>query len=174
MASKRWKVASLAGCVAVACAPALDWREFVPEGSGLHVAFPCRPDRVVRSVVLAGLPAQMSMLTCRSEDVTYAVGFVEVADPQRIAPALGELRASALNNVGASQVEAGPAGISGMTANDQASRVRMAGHLPDGAAIQEQAVFFTRGLHVYQAAMIGVRLEPHDIRTFFDALRFPA
>jgi hypothetical protein len=71
-------------------------------------------------------------------------------------------------------VETAPVWISGMTPNTEALRVNVEGHLPDGAAVREHAAFFTRGLLVYQAAMIGARLDRHDLRTFFDALRFPA
>ena len=42
-----------------------------------------------------------------------------------------------------------------MTPNPAAIRLRVEGRLPDGKAVQEQAVFFVRGLRVYQASVIG-------------------
>ena len=171
--TNRWP-AVLAGACVAACAPAHDWREFVPEGSGLHVAFPCRPDRTTRTVVVAGRQVAMSMLSCRSDDVTYAVGFLSLGDPQRITSALSELRANAVNNVRGGPVESVPLQIEGMTANAQASRVTLAGRLPDGTVVQEHAAFFTRGLQVYQAVVIGATPGKSEIGTFFDALKFPA
>jgi hypothetical protein len=60
-----------------------------------------------------------------------------------------------------------------MTASDQAARLFISGHLPDGAAVQEYAAFFTRGLRVYEAAVIGAKPEPTAVETFFEGLRFP-
>ena len=60
-----------------------------------------------------------------------------------------------------------------MTPNPQALRLSVAGRLPDGSAVQEHAAFFTRGLRVYQATVIGAQLSPPAVETYFGALRFP-
>jgi hypothetical protein len=61
-----------------------------------------------------------------------------------------------------------------MTPNDQAGRMVISGRLPDGAAVQEHAVFFVRGLRVYSATLIGARPAPQAVEIFFSGLKFPA
>src|SRR5207245_7319323 len=56
-----------------ACTPTLNWREIQPEGSELFAMFPCKPERLVRSVTLAGDKVEMRMSYCVVKGVTYAV-----------------------------------------------------------------------------------------------------
>lgn len=158
----------------VACTPALDWREFVPQGMELSVTFPCRPDRHARSVALAGRPMPMQMLVCKAGGSTFAVSRVEVADPAHISPALTDLRSAAIGNVQGRDARLTPFDVKGMAANDHAVRVAVDGTLPDGAAVQQHAVFFVRGLRVYQATVIGRAPALAAVDIFFTGLRFPA
>lgn len=167
------RVVALAGIWSAACSPTLDWREFVPEGTDISVSFPCRPDRQARPVVVAGAKVQMEMLACSAGDATFALAFADVADPARVADALIDLRATAVRNVGGGEPHAMPLQIRGMTPNDQAGRVSIAGRLPDGAPVQEHVAFFTRGLRVYQATVIGGKPAPAAVETFIAALKFP-
>ena len=174
MTSRKSWIAALAVATGAACSPVLDWREFVPEGSELSVSFPCRPDRHARAVLVAGARAQMEMLVCSAGGATYALSFLDVADPARVSTVLIELRTAALANVKGAEPDMAPLQIKGMTANDNALRLTIAGRLPDGAAVQEHASFFTRGLRVYQATVIGAAPPPQAVETFFAGLKFPA
>jgi hypothetical protein len=173
MTRPRSSIAALAAVCAVACAPALDWREFMPEGSGINVSFPCRPDRFARAVVLAGARTQMQMLSCSAGDATFALAFVDVVDATQIGTTLAELRASAVGNLNGATAQAAPLHIRGMTPNAQTGRLSVAGRLPDGAAVQEHAAFFTRGLRVYQATVIGAAPAPPAVEAFVAGLKFP-
>lgn len=166
-------IAVLAAACCAACSPALDWREFVPEGTDISVAFPCRPDRHARAVTVAGAKAQMQMLTCDAGDATFALAFVDVADPARVGATLAELRATAASNLQDAAPQNAPLRIEGMTPNAQAARITIAGKLPDGAAVQAQAAFFARGLRVYQATVIGAKPAPQVVDTFIAGLKFP-
>jgi hypothetical protein len=103
------------------CSPALDWREFEPEDSGLVVTFPCRPDRHARTVTVAGATARMDMLVCAAAEATYALTFIDVAEPAGVAAALADLRAVAASNLGATAVAPGEARVRGMTPNPMAA-----------------------------------------------------
>ena len=173
MVRLRNSIVALAAAGAAACSPALDWREFVPEGSGLSVTFPCRTDRYSRPIMLGGAKVQMEMLVCSAGDATYAVSFFEVAEPSRVSATLAEWRAAALSNVQAPAPTLAPLQIRGATANDEAGRFVVAGRLPDGAAIQEHAAFFVHGLRVYSATVIGAKPSPQGVEPFFSGLRFP-
>lgn len=167
-------IAALVAWSAVACTPALNWREFVPEGSGLMVTFPCRPERQTRQVVLAGANVSMTVLACAAGGATYALGFVGVADPGRITETLAELRGRAVTNLQGDGAVVSQLQITGMTANDQAAHLAFVGRLPHGGAVQEHAAFFTRGLRVYQATVVGEKPARQAIEKFFRGLKFPA
>jgi hypothetical protein len=171
--SKSLGLALIAVCC-TACSPALDWREFVADGTDLTVSFPCRPDHHSRSLSLAGAKVQMDMLVCSAAAATFAVSTVVVSDPARMASTLKELRLAAVANVRGGEPELSPIDIKGMTPNDQATRLTVKGRLPDGADVVEQSLLFTRGLHAYQAAVIGARPDQRAVDVFFAALRFPS
>ena len=157
-----------------ACSPVLDWREFEPEGSGVVVAFPCRPDHHARSVSIAGTPTQMDMVVCAAGDATYALSFIDVADPARVGAAIADLRAVAAANLGSAAPEVSALQVRGMTPNTQAARLALAGQRPDGAPLQQQAAFFSKGLRVYQASVVGARLSAEATETFFGSLKLPS
>lgn len=159
---------------ALACSPTLDWRELRPDGSGIVLRLPCKPDRHARSLVMAGHAVRMEMLACSAGGATFALTFADLPDPAAIAPALAELRERAVANIGAAP--AAPAGVNvpGMTPNPQAGRITLSGRLPDGVAVQAQAVFFAKGLRVYQASVIGARPDGEAQEIFFAALKLPA
>lgn len=156
-----------------ACAPAFDWREFTPQDSGIVTTFPCRPDRQVRDVAMAGAQARMHMLVCSAGGATFALSFLDIANPARVADALIEMRAAAVTNLQGANPKSQPAQVSGMTPNPNALRLSLVGRLPDGAAVQAQAAFFAKGLRVYQAIVIGPDLTPQASQTFLNGLRFP-
>ncbi|MEQ1686885.1 MAG: hypothetical protein ABL916_24810 [Burkholderiaceae bacterium] len=157
-----------------ACSPALDWRETAAEGSGVVAMFPCRPDRHARSVELVGAKLKMVMLVCPAAGSTYALSFVDVPDPARVNAALVELRAAALRNVQAPLPSTAPAQVAGMTPNAEAVRLSASGRLPDGVAVQVHAVFFAKGLRVYQGSVIGAKVAAEANEVFFAGFRFPA
>lgn len=163
-----------AALVLAGCAPALDWREFQPEGSGIVVTFPCKPDRHVRTVKLAVQTVRMEMLVCRADDAQFALSFLDLDDPGTVSAALSELQALAAGNLGATRRESKPAIVRGMTPSPQAAQLRLEGQQPDGTALQEEAVFFAKGLRVYQATVLGRRVRPDAAATFFAGLRLPA
>jgi hypothetical protein len=165
--------AALAAALVAACSPTLDWREFTPEGSELGVSFPCRPDRHARTVALAGSPVELTMYACAAGGATFALGFLDVSDPGRISAALSELLAAARRNLNASSSATEALQMKRMTANEHAVRTVISGHLPDGAPVSEHAEFFTRGLRVYQATVVGAKPEQATVEAFFGALRFP-
>jgi hypothetical protein len=165
-----WVVSNALG----GCSPALDWREFEPADSGLVVTFPCRPDRHARNVSVAGATSRMDMLVCAVADATFALSFIDVADPAGVTAALADLRALAVSNLGAAAAQPGEARVRGMSPNPMSARLDLAGRRPDGAAVRQQAVFFAKGLRVYQASVVGETLSGEAVDTFFAGLKLPS
>jgi len=154
-----------------ACAPSLNWREVRPEGSAATVLLPCKPSVMVREVRLAGGPVRLLLHACSAGEQTWALAAADIVDPGRVAPALDELRAAAVANLGAGAATALPLTVPGATPNTSSSRVLLTGKLPDGAAVQEQVAVFTHGTWVFQATVLGAQLPPDAVDTFFGSLR---
>lgn len=167
-------LATTAALVATGCSPALDWREFQPEGSGIVATFPCKPDRHVRTVKLAVQTVRMEMLACAADDTQFALAFFDLDDPAKVATALDELQGLAAGNLGASERQARRAQVAGMTPHPEAAQLKLQGRQPDGSTLQEEALFFAKGLRVYQATVLGRTLRPGAAETFLAGLRLPA
>lgn len=160
---------ALAGLVA--CTPALNWREIQPEGSELFALFPCKPERFARSVPLAGAKVEMRMSSCVADDVTYAVAYAVVSGPAKVEAAIGELRAAATVNIAGFATELGAVSVPGMTPNPLAQRIALTGRGTDGRPVQERAAFFVKGIRVYQASIVGPKIDGEAADTFIAGLR---
>ena len=155
-----------------ACTPALDWRELSPEGSQARLMFPCKPASHARPVAVAGETIEMSMFACSAGETVYALSFADVKDPARVGATLDALARAAQSNLQAMNGAASePAKVAGMTPHAQAGQWLLAGRLPDGRAVQERVVLFSHGTRVYQATMLGAKLDSEAQDTFFGALR---
>jgi hypothetical protein len=156
------------------CAPALDWREFQAEGTGIVATFPCKPDRHSRSVALATQTVRMEMLVCSAGDVTFALSFADLSDPGQVGATLSELQALAASNLGAARADRIDLAVPGMTPSPNAARLRLEAMQANGASLQEQATFFAKGLRVYQATVLGKEVPAEAADTFFAGLRLPS
>ncbi len=168
-------IRSAAACglavVTAACAPALDWREVRPEGADLTLLMPCRPTRQARSVSLAGRNVALVLHACSAGDQTWGLAFADTGDPSQVGPALEALRKAAAANLGVADGDVRAFEPRGATPNPAALRVRLAGRLPDGAGVAEEAAFFTRGTAVYQATVLGPNVPPEIAAIFFDSVK---
>lgn len=164
----------IASAVAAGCAPALDWREFDAEGAGLHVAFPCRPERNVRPVALLGATtAPLTTLSCETAGQVFAVGFVDATDPASVGPVMREWRRMALTRLRVSgrSPSVSVLAVPGATPNAEAGALAIEGHLADGRGAEARLAWFAHGLRIYQAGMVAPRLDSDAAVVFFAALR---
>ncbi len=169
-----WLIGVL-GCSALGsgCTPALDWRDTRVVGSAVTALFPCKPDAHLRRVTLAGSERQMHLASCAAGGNVYALSHVDVGDPGRVTEVMRTLRTLAAENIGGAATVIGAPPIPGMTAHPLAGRLAVSGQRPDGSAIEAQAVFFTQATVVYQATVVGKRLDAEATDTFFAALKLP-
>ncbi len=160
-----------------ACTPTDDWREMRPDGAQLVAQFPCRPAKQARAVRVGDQSAVMTLHACSTADATYAVGWLDVADPASMEPALESLKAAALANTSARDKQAIelPLQVPGATAQRRAGRWQWQGKLPDDRSIIEQFAAFTRGTRVVQALVLFkattlTALQQQRADTFFAGL----
>jgi hypothetical protein len=115
----------------------------------------------------------MVLLSCEAGGATYGVSQADMLDPGKVHAALTELRRSAADNVGGTAQRIAALEVPGMTPNPLAERVAISGRGRDGAALAEQAGFFSRGTRVFQATVFGPALEREAVDTFFAGLKLP-
>jgi hypothetical protein len=135
--------------------------------------FPCKPSRETRTVVLEGVATRMSLLACQSSGATYALAFAELGDPTRVAPVLTLLRRTLVDNVKGVSDATRPLQVAGMTPNPLSERIRVSGRWPDGTPVQQQAGFFVKGTRVFQATVMGSKLDAEAVDAFFNGLELP-
>ena len=156
------------------CSPTFNWREFVPEGSGLGMAFPCKPDRLIRTLPIAGNASRMTLLSCSVQGTVFAVSYADLADPAQLDAALTQFRAAAVNNVQGRDVRMHSMKIAGLQTPDSVIRLEMSGHRVDGTGIRQYVAAFGKGARAYQATVIGKDPTQESVDTFFSGLRFPS
>lgn len=156
---------------AVACTPTLNWRDVRLADARVQLQFPCRPASQTRAVPLAGRRVEMHLWACQARDMTFALSWAEVEQPDLVTPALRELIASTLANVQATApIRSAAVRVEGMTPNAAALRVRLAGRHREGAPVQAESVVFASGTRVFQATVLGTEPEWPAVQIFVDAL----
>ncbi len=166
-----WVLAGAAGLL-VACTPSLDWRDVRPEGALVQLQMPCKPNGQSRDVNLGGARVNLALHACAAGQLTWGLAAADMADPARVGPALAELAASAAGNLAAQPAPMQPLVINGATPNASSGLQRLSGRLPDGQPAQMQVAIFTRGTWVYQASVLGEKIDEAAAQTYFASLRF--
>ena len=162
-------------CVAGAgCAPALDWREWRSQETGLLQAFPCRPARQQRQVMIDGRAQLLVLEVCDADGVSWALAHTQASEPAAVGPLLDALAAAAHANLGVARTVLRPQAVPGATPQAAAGRYAFAGQDPRGRALQAQVLVFARGLLVVQLTALGERLPDAGVETFFGSVRADA
>ena len=110
-------VSAVLAVALAACSPTLNWREARPEGSGVALMFPCRPDHQERKVSLGGAMLPMRLDSCSAGGGLFSLAALDVADPARVTPELAALRAQLLANLAGAATEQRPLALAGATPN---------------------------------------------------------
>ncbi len=163
----------LPGVLALAaCAPALNWRDVRPAGSGAQLLFPCKPDTQERRVALAGPPVRLTLNVCSAAEQVWALAHADVQDLARVGPALAALQAGAAANLGAPAAAWAPQAVPGATPQPGGGRATLKGLRSDGQAAQMQVLVFARGTQVFQASVLGAAPSDEAVEAYFASIRF--
>ena len=170
----------LPACLA-ACSPSLNWRSVPLQPLGLTASLPCKPERIERSIVLAGAPVQLHMAGCTADGATVAVACAVLPPPVLAGTALAHwrnavlvaLRAPPAGQAGAAQDQ--PFVPAGALALPQSVRTRAQGQQPDGSgAAFMDAVWFARlqgaQLQACHAVVYSARPRPGVAEVLLDGL----
>ena len=163
----------LAAMAALACAPTFDWRESRPEGAGVSLMFPCRPGSTERTTRIGPAAVPMRLHSCSAGGAIFALAAIDAPDPAGVTPMLDALRVQTAANLAGTATEQGAFSPPGATPNPRSARVAISGARPDGRHVVAQAVFFVKGLRLYEATVLNADvaggLEAAD--TFFGSIR---
>lgn len=80
-----------AALTSLGCTPAFNWRDVTFDDLPVTALLPCKPDRGVRSVPLAGAPRQMVMAGCEAGGATFTVAVIRLDDSAQLTLAKAEL-----------------------------------------------------------------------------------
>lgn len=142
-----------------ACSPSLNWREVRPEGSGLTLMFPCKPELLSRALEAPGAPAsaRMGLAHCEAAGLSFSLSWSEVPDPTQVAPALVQMREALLAGLKLPAAQPLALQVPGMTPS--AGAVTQTLGAPGGRGQQARLAVFARGLRVYQLLVVGPRAD---------------
>lgn len=163
--------AAVIALICCGCAPALNWREWRSDETGLVQAFPCKPVRQQRQVTINGHAQLLVLEVCDADGVSWALAHTQASEPAAVGPLLDALAAAAHANLGAARSALRPQAVPGSTPQAAAGRYAFAGKDPRGRALQAQVLVFARGLLVVQLTALGERLPQAGVETFFGAVR---
>lgn len=82
-----------------ACSPKYNWREVRGTTAPFVVTLPAKPASHARQVDLDGLKVTMTMTAAEVDDVTFAVGSVELSDPSQAQQALLAMKTALVRNI---------------------------------------------------------------------------
>ena len=162
----------LSAVALAACNPTYNWRE-VPAGpAAVRAMLPCKPDKAVRQVTMAGRQVELDGMGCDAGGATFAVFHADVGDAGRSGEALAQWKQATLANMKAATVQDRPFLPPGGLAVRESLQVVAAGRRPDGSSVESQAAYFARGSHVFQAVIYASKLRAEQTEPFFSGLRF--
>jgi hypothetical protein len=137
-----------------ACQPSLNWRASQLEGSSLRFELPCKPDRTIRTVNMAGQNLELAVAGCEADDAVWAVMSTQAPTSVDREELIKGWRQATLQNMRAKEVQdvtwAPP-----KSALTGAVRIRAQGTSPNGQALTAHAMWFSH-LEGIQLRMVHV------------------
>jgi hypothetical protein len=151
-----------------ACSPSLDWRQVALDGDGVTL-MPCKPERVARTVAVAGTSARGTMWVCDAGGYNWSVTALRFdGEPQAAAASVAVAQALAANLGAPPPTE---------NAKDDWSvgrRWTSVGRRPDGQAVTAWARLSRRGETLLQQVILGAEGMPLPVDADDRFLREPA
>jgi hypothetical protein len=161
-----WKMLALIAVISIsACSPKFDWREVRNEEANFVVLLPSKPASYARDIHLDELKVNMKMQAAQVDEISFAVGFVNVDANMDSAKLLAAMKNGMLNNIQGAQISNGSeANKSWITAN---------GKLANGGNVKMIAQFVAKGQWVYQVVILGneKQLTPEVVDMFMSSFK---
>jgi hypothetical protein len=125
-----------------ACQPSLNWRASQLEGSALRFELPCKPDRTVKTVNMAGQALELAVAGCEADDAVWAVMSTQAVASVEREELIKGWRQATLQNMRAKDVQDVP-WTPQKSALPGAVRIKAQGTDPKGKALTAHAIWFS-------------------------------
>jgi hypothetical protein len=156
---------------AAGCSPVHDWREVRVGEGALVVLFPCKPERLTRTVDLADAPAAVELTSCGAGGTTWSATSADVGDPGRVAAALTALHDARLKALAGREVGRAAYVPAGATPHVQSLRFEVEGQRPGGEPVREVSLVFAKGNRVFHLGALGADPPPQALETWVESLQ---
>jgi hypothetical protein len=156
----------------VACSPSHNWRTWSAGGAPVQAMIPCKPDVAQREVNLGGANTELHLHSCDNQGLRFALAWVAVpatVDAQQLMAQWQKASAQSLQSEQAPQAM----DLSAVRGATHTAWWSMQGRDHRGQAVQSQAVYFTDGQRVYQAAVYGPPWDEAPVAPFWEGLKLP-
>lgn len=175
MTHPRWAARLLAAlsvsAAAAGCSPVHDWREVRVAGGELLVLFPCKPERLTRTVDLADAPVALELTSCAAGGTNWSVTSGDVGDPGRVGAALTALHDARLKVLAGRETRREAFVPAGATPHVQSLRFELEGFRPGGEKVREVSLVFARGNTVFHLGALGPDPHPQALETWVESLQ---
>jgi hypothetical protein len=186
-----WIKRSFAGCIRLAslfgllclmgCQPSLNWRVVQLEGTQLSFELPCKPDRTLKTVQMAGQTLELAVAGCEADHAVWAVMSTKLPSTVNRSEVLNGWRQDTLKNMKAHEVLDVNWTPPKMAALPGTLRIKAKGIGPEQQAVFSHAVWlthleadFVRLVHlvVYQNKNQAFQDE-QQTAPFFESVKLP-
>lgn len=164
----------------LACSPALDWRDAAPDGATLRALLPCKPERVVRTVPLGGVPTALAVAGCEVAGMTFALMTAHLPVGRAPDEVLAGWQQAVLANMraDAGSVQRSDFRPAGGLALPHAQRLSAQGRRADDRAVAMAATWSARagatgGAELLHAVVFADRMPTDAAQAFFDGIAWP-
>ena len=133
---------------------------------------PCKPEAATRSVPLLDQPTELHMHSCETGALIFAIAWADLVDSSQARTALTQWKTASLASIRVAP-NAGEALDLKLGRADELLGVQARGSDHEGQALRMQALYFSHGRKVYQAAIYGNTIAETTAATFFEGLSLP-
>lgn len=154
-----------------ACSPTFNWRDVRPEKTTLTAQFPCKPEKVVRALELAGQPVSMTMLFCEAGGATFTLAYADIKDTAMLPVTLKKWRQTTLVNFRAQQPVEARLEIAGSNPSTPPGMVTAQGIGQDGRSLSVHVGWFAMGSKAFQLAVTSDTPNAGVVEIFFAGIK---
>jgi hypothetical protein len=163
------------------CQPSLNWRAIQMEGTQLRLDLPCKPDRTVKTVQMAGHAFELNVAGCEANDAVWAVMSTQLPASVNRSDVLNGWRQATLQNIKAQGADDRQWSIPKGSVLPGTLRLKAKGTGPHQQAVYLHAAWFAhvegdavRLVHmvVYQNTLAGFQNEAQT-DPFFESVKLP-
>ncbi|HSY25985.1 MAG TPA: hypothetical protein VK832_00630 [Burkholderiaceae bacterium] len=141
-----------------ACSPKYNWREVHGKDAPFVVLLPDKPVTATRDINLDGMSLSMTMTAAEVDGVTYAVGYVVLAEDKQTATALNAMKTALVRNInGTVKPSTNSQGQTAAATND-ASNIEVSGSRNNGNGSEPLLLlghFEAKDRRAYQVIVLG-------------------